>query len=176
ADRSSSAQVRAAVSSPTGHDPQLWQLVTELGLPGIAVPEVHGGTGGTFVDAAVVLEEAGRSLLPVPLLPTVVAAAAARDADLGAAVARGAVATLAVGDPAGEIRHVLDGHLAEWLVVAAPTGLWLGRVAEARSVDPVTTLDPVRRQATVRVDAERLRAVGDIAAGERAVDLLRVAL
>src|SRR5947208_15849892 len=60
ADRSSSAHVRAVISGPTGHDPELWRLVGELGLPAIAVPEEHGGTGGTFVDAVVVLEEAGQ--------------------------------------------------------------------------------------------------------------------
>src|SRR4051812_39593996 len=75
ADRSSSAQIRAAMSSSTpGFDPTLWRLVgAEMGLLGVGVDEQLGGAGGGFVDAAVVIEEAGRALMPVPLMSTLVA-------------------------------------------------------------------------------------------------------
>jgi alkylation response protein AidB-like acyl-CoA dehydrogenase len=177
ADRSTSADVRAAMASPTGHDPALWKLVTEeLGLPGIAVPEQYGGSGASFVEVAVVVEEAGRALMPAPLLPTLVAAAAIDDAEVLQAVAGGAVATVAVGDPA-DLRHVVDGALADWLVVAAPDGLFVVATdAEGVSVEPRPTLDPTRRQATVRLDGSPFRQVGDAAASARAADLLRVAL
>src|SRR3954462_10714497 len=74
-DRSSSAQVRAAMASSTpGFDPALWRVVgAEMGLLGVGIDEELGGAGGGFVDAAVVIEEAGRALMPVPLLSTVVA-------------------------------------------------------------------------------------------------------
>src|SRR3954470_24929281 len=73
-DRASSAQVRAVMDGATGHDPGLWKLLAgELGLAGLTVAEERGGVGGSFVDAAVVLEESGRALLPVPMLPTIVA-------------------------------------------------------------------------------------------------------
>src|SRR5881409_2821569 len=98
-DRSTSAQVRAVIDGPTGYDAELWRMVTDLGLPAMAVAEQHGGTGGSFIDAAVVLEEAGRSLLPVRLLSSLVATAGCADADLSAAVVRGDIAALAVGDP-----------------------------------------------------------------------------
>src|SRR4051812_49041935 len=75
ADRSSSAQIRAAMSSSTpGFDATLWRLVgAEMGLLGVGVDEQLGGAGGGFVDAAVVIEEAGRALMPVPLMSTLVA-------------------------------------------------------------------------------------------------------
>jgi alkylation response protein AidB-like acyl-CoA dehydrogenase len=165
------------MAGPTGHDPGLWKLVaSELGLPAVAVAEAHGGTGGSFVDAAVVLEEAGRALLPAPLLPTVVAAAAVDDVPLLTAVAAGAVATVAIGDPGRELRHVVDAGLADWFVIAAGDGLFVVPAGEGVRVEPRETLDPTRRQATVRVDAGVLRQVGDAAASARAVDLLRVAL
>src|SRR4051794_41220214 len=86
-DRAGSAQLRAVIDAGGGQDPALWKLVAaELGLTAIAVAERHGGTGGAFVDLAVVLEEAGGAPLPVLLLPTgVAAAAAAPDGGLGAA-------------------------------------------------------------------------------------------
>jgi alkylation response protein AidB-like acyl-CoA dehydrogenase len=175
ADRASSAQRRAVIEARADHDADLWQLVSqELGLPAIAVAEKYDGTGGSFVDVAVVLEEAGRALLPMPLVPTVVAAAAAPDDEaLGRAVASGAVATLGVGDPAGTLSHVIDGQLADHLVVAAPDALYVATPAE-RTARPA--MDPLRWQGDVTVETSSLRSVGDEQASARAVDVLRVAL
>ena len=175
ADRASSAQRRAVLEAGADHDADLWQLVaTELGLTGIAVSEELGGTGGSFVDVAVVLEEAGRWLLPVPLLPTVVAAAAAPgDDELGTAVASGGAATIAVGDPRRPIAHVLDGQRAGHVVIAAPDGLY---VSSSVSCVARAGLDPFRRQAVVTVDPAKMRTIGDEVASSRAVDVLRVAL
>src|SRR3954462_9867361 len=74
ADRSSSAQVRAAMASGTpGFDAGLWRVVgTDMGLLGVGIDEGIGGAGGGFVDAAVVIEEAGRALMPAPVLSTLV--------------------------------------------------------------------------------------------------------
>src|SRR4051812_15574065 len=74
ADRSSSAQVRAAMASGTpGFDAGLWRVVgAEMGLLGVGIDEGIGGAGGGFVDAAVVIEEAGRALMPAPVLSTLV--------------------------------------------------------------------------------------------------------
>ncbi|MFD5424041.1 acyl-CoA dehydrogenase family protein [Streptomyces sp. NPDC127084] len=56
---------------PTGFDPGLWaRLAAELGLPGLALPEVYGGAGGTTVELALAFEELGRALVPTPLLAT----------------------------------------------------------------------------------------------------------
>jgi alkylation response protein AidB-like acyl-CoA dehydrogenase len=177
-DRSTSAHLRAVIDAAAGYDADLWRLVSrELGLTGIAVAEQHGGIGGSFVDVAVVLEEAGRSLLPVPLLPTVVAAtAAADDAELSRAVAAGAAATLGVGGLDADLANVLDGGLAEWVVVAAPDGLFVAPGGTGVEVMPRTTLDPLRGQASIRIDPAVARRVGGVDASERAVDVLRIAL
>ena len=175
ADRASSAHRRAVIDGGADHDPQLWALVAqELGLPAIAVSEDYDGTGGSFNDVAVVLEEAGRALLPVPLLPTVTAAAAAPDDEaLGRAVARGAVATLAIGDPAATLRHVIDGRLADHVVVAAADGLYVGVPAQRTAR---AGMDQLRWQADLGLGSSSLRKVGDERASARAVDVLRVAL
>jgi alkylation response protein AidB-like acyl-CoA dehydrogenase len=175
ADRASSAHRRAVIDAGADHDPELWRLVSqELGLPAIAVAEHYDGVGGSFVDVAVVLEEAGRALLPVPLLATVVAAAAAPDDEaLGRAVAAGGRAALAIGDPVTTLTHVVDGKLADQVVVAAADGLFIGTPSQSVAV---AGLDPLRWQADVAVDAALLRPVGDAAASARAVDVFRVAL
>src|SRR5947209_20044439 len=74
ADRSASAQVRAAMEAEAPYDAGLWRaLGQDMGLLGIGVDEELGGGGGGFVDAAIVIEEAGRALMPAPVLPTLVA-------------------------------------------------------------------------------------------------------
>jgi alkylation response protein AidB-like acyl-CoA dehydrogenase len=56
-------------------DRDLWRELGELGWPGIAVAEEHGGQGLGTVELAILCEELGRSVAPVPYLPTVAAAA-----------------------------------------------------------------------------------------------------
>src|SRR5689334_4111523 len=55
----------------TGYSPQLWNRMSELGWPAILIPEEYGGLGMGYVEMACVLEECGRSLVPEPLLSTV---------------------------------------------------------------------------------------------------------
>jgi len=193
ADRCSPARLREVIETRDGYDEELWRLLAgELGLVGIAVSEDHGGTGGSFVDAAVVLEASGRALAAAPLLAGIVAAAAVDRADpaqalqlLPAVAAGERVAALVVGpdlEAAGDVlrgvaSHVTDGHRADLLVVATPTGLWaVDRLAAGVSVVGAPSLDLTRWQATVSLDDAAALRLGDAAASAVAVDLLRVAL
>jgi alkylation response protein AidB-like acyl-CoA dehydrogenase len=63
-------RVRAAAVD--GFDADLWQHVCAVDYQGIGVPEAHGGAGGDLVDLAVVVEERGRAIAPVPLVEQVV--------------------------------------------------------------------------------------------------------
>jgi alkylation response protein AidB-like acyl-CoA dehydrogenase len=54
----------------------LWQQIAELGWLALTVPEQYGGVGLKWIDLAVVLEEAGRGLLPLPVLSQALAATA----------------------------------------------------------------------------------------------------
>ena len=74
--RCGSAELRAAVDTPAGHDPALWTaLAQQLGLPGLALPEAYGGVGCSATELALAAEETGRFLAPSPLLATAVLAA-----------------------------------------------------------------------------------------------------
>jgi len=53
-------------------DRELWGKLADAGLLGIAIPEAHGGGGYGFLEAAIVLEQIGRTVAPVPYLSTVV--------------------------------------------------------------------------------------------------------
>ncbi|MER6126181.1 acyl-CoA dehydrogenase family protein [Streptomyces sp. NPDC001795] len=76
AKRCGPEDVRAAVRTGSGHDPALWTTLAEhLGLPGLALPEAHGGVGCTITELALACEEVGRFLAPSPLLSTAVLAA-----------------------------------------------------------------------------------------------------
>jgi alkylation response protein AidB-like acyl-CoA dehydrogenase len=204
AGRATSADVRRAMESETGVDADLWRTAaTEMGLVGIGVGEDLGGAGGDFVDAAVVLEECGRALLPVPLLSTVVAAqalaasgAAAADAlarvvagetpgAVGVASAPlstgrigfGGGASAGGGALTGRVDHILDGAAAGVLLVADPDGLWLVHAGGAGlAVRPRQTLDPTRKQATVELERANAVSLGSGEHAARVVDLLRVAL
>ena len=58
----SPAAVREAMSSERGYDESLWKLLCEqVGAAALVVPEELGGAGGELADAAVVLEELGKS-------------------------------------------------------------------------------------------------------------------
>ena len=64
--------VREMEEDSRGYTDELWRNIAGLGWPGVAIPEQYGGTGGTFLDLAVLLEEIGRSLTPGPFFSTVV--------------------------------------------------------------------------------------------------------
>jgi alkylation response protein AidB-like acyl-CoA dehydrogenase len=56
-------------------DRELWQRLAEAGLLGTTLPEAYGGGGLGLFEFCLVLEEAGRAVAPVPLVPAVVLAA-----------------------------------------------------------------------------------------------------
>lgn len=64
--------VRAMEEDSRGYTDELWQQIVNLGWTGLIFPEQYGGTGGNFLDLAVLLEEMGRVLIPGPFFSTVV--------------------------------------------------------------------------------------------------------
>ncbi len=66
-------QVRQSADSPEGYSAELWSMLNdEMSVSSLAVPEDRGGLGFGLSVLAVVLEEAGRALLPEPLLASAV--------------------------------------------------------------------------------------------------------
>jgi len=105
----SSKVVRKLMDSPSAYDPALWKKIAALGWTALGIPEQYGGVG-TFLDLVVVLEEAGRALLPGPFFATmglavpalVEAGSEAQKKEALGAIAEGAArATLAFTEPSG---------------------------------------------------------------------------
>jgi alkylation response protein AidB-like acyl-CoA dehydrogenase len=169
-----------------GYDPDVWhQLATELGLVGIAISEEFGGTGGSFLEQVVILEEMGRCLACLPYFSTAVLAThtllesgdeVAQKRWLPAIAAGETIATLALAEESGRWdeggiaatavqdgsgwrltgtkSYVLDGHLAELILVAARTsdGVSLFAVegdTATISRTPLQTVDLTRKLARV---------------------------
>jgi alkylation response protein AidB-like acyl-CoA dehydrogenase len=175
---------RAEADPSTAYDAALWRtLASDMGCAGLLIPEEYGGAGATAHEAAVVAEEVGRGLAPVPFLGSAVmattAALACDDRELLGGLASGdIVAALAVpfstppGGAApgtGTVATVADALTADVLLVHADDALH-AVPAEAATRTPVVSFDLTRPLADVSVDvaAGRVLATGDEAA--RAVD------
>jgi alkylation response protein AidB-like acyl-CoA dehydrogenase len=221
-DHSPPAEVRRWMETETGYDPAVWRkLSTELGLPGLALPEAYGGQGFSPVELGIVMQEMGRALLCAPFFGSVVLAAGAienaaseeQKKELLPGLASGeTIGALALCEPAGRWdaagvaltatpanggfrldgvkTHVLDGHLADLVVVVArrpgtsgDDGLSFFRVpGDAAGLERrlLQTLDPTRKQARLSFSGVRAERLGDAAAGAsalaRTLDLACVAL
>ncbi|NML05809.1 acyl-CoA dehydrogenase [Sphingomonas sp. G-3-2-10] len=133
-EHSSMARVRAAM--PSGFDADLWKGLAELGALLIRVPEDAGGLGLGLFDAALLMEDAGRTLVSGPLAEALVTARliALFGGDLDRIVSGETVATLAFRDVAVEpVQWVAGGLVAEAVVARMGDEIILVSVpAEAR--------------------------------------------
>ena len=66
------AFVREMEEDERGYTPEFWQKMAAQGWQGLIIPEQYGGTGMTYTDLIVLLEEFGRALVPGPFISTVV--------------------------------------------------------------------------------------------------------
>ena len=148
----SPAAVREAMASERGYDESLWKLLCEqVGAAALVVPAELGGAGGELADAAVVLEELGKALVPTPLLGTTLAELAllaasqsggVPDADTLERLTEGASIGTVVFDPG----YVVNGDVADVVVAADGTRLTRWTTVTAHRVD---TMDLTRRLARV---------------------------
>jgi len=74
ADQATQVRIKAAEASERGLDESLWAELGDTGLLGVALPESVGGAGLGVAGLAVLLEEQGRAVAPVPVWPVVAAA------------------------------------------------------------------------------------------------------
>ncbi|MBW2279093.1 MAG: acyl-CoA dehydrogenase family protein [Deltaproteobacteria bacterium] len=196
----------------TGFGRDLWKEMGELGWTGILLPEEVGGSDLGYAELGVLLEELGRTLVPEPFLSTVVLGAGAislagSDAQKAALLPgiasgervmalalqeRGRFAPYDVSTKAeatgsgfrvtGEKRFVLDGHVADDLLVVARTsgsagerdGLTLFLVDPASDSVRVTRTIMVdsRNAARVQLDGVEIDAAQVVGQVDRAADVL----
>ncbi len=164
------AAVRAAMDSDRGYDESLWQLLCEqVGAAALVIPEDLGGAGGELADAATVLQELGRALVPTPLLGTTLAelallAAPEPDAETLEGLAEGS----SIGALVLDADYVVNGDIAD--VVVATTDGQLSRWTRF-SAQPVATMDPARRLAQMQPE-EAVPLGGDPGVADTAAILL----
>ena len=109
--KSPETEVRRLMETTEGYDEKVWQQMgQELGLQGLAIPEEYGGSGYSYVELIIVLEEMGRALLAAPYYSTVALAAnallnsgddAAKKELLPGIAAGDTIATLAITEDNG---------------------------------------------------------------------------
>jgi alkylation response protein AidB-like acyl-CoA dehydrogenase len=172
--RSNEEAVRAAIDSERGYDADVWlQAAQQLALPALAIPEEAGGAGFGMREAGIAFEEAGRSLFCAPLLSSFLASQAlvwsGAASDILPALAAGerlgamgyldTSVTERDGTLSGEVGFVIDGAVADDLVVLAEDGVYL--VSEGFTTRPLTVLDATRRQAVVSLQDAPARRLGD---------------
>ncbi|GAA2382583.1 acyl-CoA dehydrogenase [Catellatospora methionotrophica] len=202
-DHAGWARVLQVAASPEPDDADLWRLLSvDTGLAALAVPEHLGGAGASLAETAVVLEELGRAVAPVPYLGTTVAAqlllhlgedellrdlaggaiiAPAMPCDVGPA-GPGArlpdveVSTAADGSPLlnGTVCGVADASRARVLVMPAGGALFaVDADAAGLRRTPVVSLDETRPLCDLAMWNAPARL---LAAGERAASALDAAL
>ncbi|WP_392674668.1 acyl-CoA dehydrogenase family protein [Streptomyces sp. LN785] len=193
ADRSDAPTVIARIESDTPYDPQLWKaLAADIGAAGLLVPEKLGGQGASHREAAVILEELGRSVAPAPYLTSAVVATetllALGDEDgpvagiVGELAAGRKVAVLAVpfsataatptvsGTLDGTVIAVADAVAADLLLVPTADGLYaVGTDDAGVSVEPLVALDLTRPLATVTLTGATGTRLADAEAAGSAV-------
>ena len=198
-DQSPPSEVRRLMATDAGYDPNVWrQLCNDLALAGVHIPEAYGGQGFSFAELAIVTEEMGRSLLCAPyfsstvlaatailnagsetdkteLLPPIAAgerlAALATTESNGRWDADGIEVTVHNGRLSGSKSFVVDGHIAQLLIVTArqpgsegDDGLSFYAVdaaADGVSRRLLTTLDSTRKLAKIDFDNVDARLIGD---------------
>ena len=191
---------------PDGVSRDLWRAFGEMGFAGVLIPEAHGGAGLGAVEAGVIAESLGRTLTPSPFMGSAVLSARvltdggseAQQAWLPRIAAGEAILSLAVDEGAkhapariatraeragngfrlnGAKGFVLDGHIADALIVAAradegtilflidpkATGVGIERtvMVDAHNAARITLDD-------VAVDADAV--IGEVGAGDALLD------
>jgi alkylation response protein AidB-like acyl-CoA dehydrogenase len=216
--KSPETAVREQMDTEQGYDPAVWsQMGAEMGLQGLIIPEEFGGSGYSYVELGVVLEEMGRALLCAPFFSTVALAAntllqcgdrAAQKEYLPGIAAGETIATLAFTEPSGKWDEagitmkasksgngytltgtksfVLDGHVADLVIVAArtsPKAVSLFAVdgkAKGLTRTALSTMDQTRKQAKLEFAKTPARLIGTAGEGWKVLstvlDLAAVAL
>ena len=197
-------EVRRLMETDTAYDEGLWTKLAEQGYTGIIFPEEYGGVGLGKVELILLMEEAGRALLPGPFFSTVALAGSMIDAvsraehkkkflaPICAGNARSTVAVLeasaswdladvkltaANGKLSGDKVFVTDAAVANFIVVVARNGVF---VVEAKApgmrITPMSGMDLTRKLYAVHFENTPAEKIGETAGLSKAFDIATTAL
>jgi len=199
-----SSEIRRLMETGTSYDVALWSKLTEQGYTGIIFPEEYGGVGLGKVELMLLMEEAGRALLPGPFFSTVVLAGSVLEA-VGtvtqkkkylAPICRGEVrATVALvestsswnprdvqlgatnGKLSGEKLFVTDAAIADFIIVVAHNGVFLvDSKARGLKISPMSGMDLTRKLYAVEFSNTPAEEIGGTKELARALDIATAAL
>jgi alkylation response protein AidB-like acyl-CoA dehydrogenase len=197
-------EVRRLMETDTAYDAALWAKMTEQGYTGIIFPEEYGGVGLGKVELILLVEEAGRALLPGPFFSTVALAGAVIDtvatpeqkkkylAPICSGEARSTLAFLeasaswdptdariavAKGRLTGEKLFVPDAAVANSIIVVARGGVFaVDARAPGISIKPMEGMDLTRKLYSVRFNNTPAERLGTAAGLARGLDVATTAL
>jgi alkylation response protein AidB-like acyl-CoA dehydrogenase len=199
-----SAEMRRLMETETAYDAALWSKLTDQGYTGIIFPEAYGGVGLGKVELMLLMEEAGRALLPGPFFSTVVLAGSVLDAVASpvhkeqylARICRGeARSTVAIleantswnprdiqltannGKFTGEKYFVSDAAVADFIIVVARNGVFVVNAkAPGLKIAPMSAMDLTRKLYIVEFNNTPAEEIGPTTNLERAFDIAAAAL
>ena len=159
-------EVLRKLDAEGNRDPAIWQGLVDMGLPGLLVPEEHGGMGLGLIDALPIAIECGRACLAEPLVETAFVAAPwlVRQGDAAT------LAEIAAGRHKASLAHVVNPWVAD------------GEGKPLASVDPLrnlawapgrSTADPLLLDLGALMSAAQLLGLAE-AMLSQAVDYARV--
>ena len=199
-----SAEMRRLMETDTAYDAALWSKLTDQGYTGNIFPEVYGGVGLGEVELMLLMEEAGRALLPGPFFSTVVLAGSVLEAvstpahkeKYLAPICRGEVrATVALveagaswnprdvqlsaanGKLTGEKFFVSDAAIADFIIVVARNGVFVvDSKAPGLKISPMSAMDLTRKLYVVEFSNTPAEEIGPTTDLPRALDIASAAL
>jgi len=199
-----SSEIRRLMETDTAYDTALWAKLTDQGYTGIIFPEEYGGVGLGKVELMLLMEEAGRALLPGPFFSTVVLAGSVLDA-VGspahkkkhlAPICRGeARATVAIleasaswnprdvqltaanGKLTGEKLFVSDAAVANFILVVARNGVFIvDAKAPGLKITPMSAMDLTRKLYVVEFKNTPAEELGPLTNLPRAFEVASAAM
>ena len=199
-----SSEIRRLMETDTAYDTALWAKLTDQGYTGIIFPEEYGGVGLGKVELMLLMEEAGRALLPGPFFSTVVLAGSVLDA-VGspahkkkhlAPICRGeARATVAIleasaswnprdvqltaanGKLTGEKLFVSDAAVANFILVVARNGVFIvDAKAPGLKITPMPAMDLTRKLYVVEFKNTPAEELGPLTNLPRAFEVASAAM
>jgi alkylation response protein AidB-like acyl-CoA dehydrogenase len=199
-----SAEMRRLMETDTAYDAALWSKLTDQGYTGIIFPEAYGGVGLGKVELMLLMEEAGRALLPGPFFSTVVLAGSVLDAVASPAhkqkylppICRGeARATVAIlesnaswnphdvqltaanGKLTGEKYFVSDAAVADFIIAVARNGVFVVNAkAPGLKISAMTAMDLTRKLYVVEFNDTPAEEISATTDLARAFDVATAAL
>ena len=199
-----SAEMRRLLGTDTAYDASLWSKLADQGYTGIIYPEAYGGVGLGKVELMLLMEEAGRALLPGPFFSTVVLAGPVLDAvgtpahkkqylePICKGEVRSTVAILEAGASwnlrdvqlsavngklNGQKFFVSDAAAADFLIVLARNGVFLvDSKARGLKISSMSGMDLTRKLYVVEFSNTPAEELGPNVNLPRALDITTAAL